>query len=564
MFPEFPKFRDLIPKDQRVVSKILSVKGIRSSDFAWYNLNGWYFNRPPRISSIGSHLVIEVEGPEGSTLILPPLGTGSILLPLTTLLNHLSGLGIPPVLSYVPKTIYQEIQNVLPPHRIEAQRADFDYLYDRTSLSELSGRKYHQKKNFVNRIILEENPSVEVFEEKHINEVNYFLSEWYESFPAKTEALELESLAVGRMLPNLTLSGGVGLMVRVQSKLVGLTLASPIQNDCWLVPIEKAKQDIKGLYQFTNWSLANHLPPEITLINRETDLGIEGLRTAKLSYHPVFFEEKYKLWFPAEGGYVMGDYHSSALTQNIRFKSYQIHFSSGDLELAEEIIDGLERSTEGVCKLFGFSQEPEIVVFLYPDLSSWEEKNESPPQTLEVFKMLHEENAMLFCSSKIPSSLREFVSRELCRHLFHERVKEREISIQQWRSPSWLREGICLQVPYAIKRNGRDFLLDGWSKLQEAEKSDQLIKLSILTKNIAMIPDQNRKILAQFQSFYLVKFLLSLCNEFVKRYSTLMSSIEDMESENAFRQVASFNYDKFFSLFKEWVHSTNAWLAISE
>jgi len=71
----------------------------------------------------------------------------------------------------------------------------------------------------------------------------------------------------------------------------------PVHDGCWIVTLEKANREIKGLYQFINWSLANHLPDNVKLINRETDLGIEGLRSAKLSYHPVGFEKKYRLYF---------------------------------------------------------------------------------------------------------------------------------------------------------------------------------------------------------------------------------------------------------------------------
>ena len=66
-----------------------------------------------------------------------------------------------------------------------------------------------------------------------------------------------------------------------------------------VVSLEKADKTKKGLYQFVNWALANRLPESVTLINRETDLGLEGLRTAKLSYHPVGFEEQFKIRFPA-------------------------------------------------------------------------------------------------------------------------------------------------------------------------------------------------------------------------------------------------------------------------
>lgn len=291
--PEFPQNRDLTVEDGIFLSDLLGKRGIRSSDFSLYNLLGWYLQRPPKLSRIGAHYVISVEGPDGSHLFFPPLGEGNLQAALKELLPAIQASAGIMELSYVPKALADEIKAVCPPDLVIPQRGDFDYVYNRQELAELSGRKFHQKKNFVNRVLQEYHPEVELLD-GNLDAAEKLLEEWYQANPSPDLSVQLEHLAAGRMLPRLREIGGLGIVVRVEGKLVGLAAASPITKDCWVITLEKADRSLKGMYQFLNWATANRLPPEVVLINRETDLDIEGLRSAKLSYHPAFLEEKFR------------------------------------------------------------------------------------------------------------------------------------------------------------------------------------------------------------------------------------------------------------------------------
>ena len=85
----------------------------------------------------------------------------------------------------------------------------------------------------------------------------------------------------------------------------------------------------------------------------------------------------------------------------------------------------------------------------------------------------------------------------------------------------------------------------------------------MLIRDLSTIIDPKKLELAQFQSYYMVKLLLSIyCDKFFSKYSTLMKAIDDMDSENCFRQITSFSYEKFFSMFENWVQKVNAWTAM--
>ena len=74
--------------------------------------------------------------------------------------------------------------------------------------------------------------------------------------------------------------------------MVAFTLGEPVSEDTFVVHIEKAYADVRGAYPLINQQFLEHEVADYTYVNREDDTGDEGLRKAKLSYHPVFMVEK--------------------------------------------------------------------------------------------------------------------------------------------------------------------------------------------------------------------------------------------------------------------------------
>ncbi|MFZ2955381.1 MAG: hypothetical protein WA705_00595 [Candidatus Ozemobacteraceae bacterium] len=261
----------------------------------------------------------------------------------------------------------------------------------------------------------------------------------------------------------------------------------------------------------------------------------------------------------------MSRYYIDSLNQKLEFRSYRIYFAMKDGLRAEEIIDSLDRATAGIMSIFCLPAEPVLEMFLYPDIPSFEGVIGRSLSAGESIRILYEEKTLLMATPCLSNLIGEEIVRNLGYLLFHQNVKERDVALHQLRTPSWLREGICLQTPCRMRPQSNSYLMDGWSRLQEAESGDKLIKLSAMVKNIFTIPDPARRQLAIHQAFYMVKYLLGIyCNKFVQRYGTMMRAIEDMPSEDAFRQVISFGFDKFYALFREWVRSTNALMVMND
>ncbi len=261
----------------------------------------------------------------------------------------------------------------------------------------------------------------------------------------------------------------------------------------------------------------------------------------------------------------MSKYIVESLNQKFEIKKYRVYFNIQQGEQAEAILDSLDRATTGLQTVFGLDEPPSVEIFLYPDLATIERVTQRSMSMGETIRILPEENVIMLAVSHLPKILGEEVVRSLSYLLFNVGVHEREIGIRTYRTPSWLREGICLQVPAKIRPDSKEYLIEGWNACLEAQKAEQLIKPSVMAKSLHLIPDTHRRQLAIHQAFFMVRLLLTnYADKFFKKYATLMAAFEDMEAENAFQQITSFDFEKFFALFKDWVRTTNVWAAISD
>jgi hypothetical protein len=252
-----------------------------------------------------------------------------------------------------------------------------------------------------------------------------------------------------------------------------------------------------------------------------------------------------------------------SLNQKFELRAYSVYFDIVDSLAAEELLDTLDRSTAVFKQVFDFREDPAGAFYILKNEQELEKATGQPAKAGETIRIDYQENSIFLVLDKLDASIGEVAARELGQLFFNNRVNEKELRIRQWRTPSWLREGFALQAAYKIRKDSREWLQKGWSRLQDAQRANQLIKPAIMVKDINLIPDPARRQLALWQSFYMVRLLLGIyCDSFFSKYSTLMGALEDMEAETCFRQITSFDFEKFFSLFNDWVQKTNAWSAM--
>ena len=170
-----------------------------------------------------------------------------------------------------------------------------DYIYLRTDLATLSGKKYQPKRNHVNRFKKSyPDHSYEPLSQELVNECLRLETQWCKANNcAENEALESERQSMTDALKHMEELNLLGGILRVDGKIAAFTFGAPINQETFDVCVEKANTEIEGAYAVINQEFASRIPEQYVYVNREEDLGIEGLRKSKLSYQPEILLEKY-------------------------------------------------------------------------------------------------------------------------------------------------------------------------------------------------------------------------------------------------------------------------------
>ena len=182
--------------------------------------------------------------------------------------------------------------------RIHNDRDGFDYVYAIEDLATLAGRKYQRKRNHFNRF-RQAYPDYTTapITDGNTPQVADLLDVWYSQKQAANphSDFHMERCAIKKALQYRKELGIEGLLLTHQGKPVAMTMGSALSEDIFDVQFEKALEEYDGAYPAINCEFARYLQekyPLLQYLNREDDLGLEGLRKAKLSYNPHHFVKK--------------------------------------------------------------------------------------------------------------------------------------------------------------------------------------------------------------------------------------------------------------------------------
>lgn len=183
--------------------------------------------------------------------------------------------------------------------KIEDQRGQWDYLYLTEDLVSLSGNRLHKKKNLLNQFVKKYDFQYQPFGTMQIEHAVAMQEDWCTWRDCESsEVLAAENRAILRVLDHWSDLGPIlGGSLFVDKIIVAYTLAEPLTEDTLLIHFEKGCPDFKGIYQAINQMFLADAAAAFKWVNREQDLGSEGLRKAKLSYQPADFLKKSKISF---------------------------------------------------------------------------------------------------------------------------------------------------------------------------------------------------------------------------------------------------------------------------
>ena len=183
--------------------------------------------------------------------------------------------------------------------RFFSMDASYDYVYDINDLADLAGKKYDGKRNHVRRF--ERTHPDALFEpigKDNLAAVRAMAETWFRERLEKDPEADLhgEERAIALALDHFDELALEGLLLREGDEILAFTIASRMSDDTFDVHFEKARADVAGAYAAINNRFARYLRekyPAVRYLDREEDMGIEGLRRAKESYHPHHRIEKF-------------------------------------------------------------------------------------------------------------------------------------------------------------------------------------------------------------------------------------------------------------------------------
>ena len=179
---------------------------------------------------------------------------------------------------------------------VEPTRDHFDYVYLRDDLVRLAGSRYRSKRNHINQFLRAYSFRYVPLGSEHIEDCLELQEKWCRLRRCEDDLNLLgEWEAVREILmcyESLDVQGGV---VTIEIKVKAFTVGEMLNDETTVVHIEKVDPDIPGLYPVINQQFCENNRQNLRYINREQDLGVPGLREAKLSYHPDHFAKKYRI-----------------------------------------------------------------------------------------------------------------------------------------------------------------------------------------------------------------------------------------------------------------------------
>ena len=277
-------FHQLTLSDREAVQAVTLNSGRRNCNYTFANLVGWQFWYYTEVCVLNNVVVLRYthEG-ERAYMVCTAKDISKELL--DTLLDDSQGnltiIGLEDSQATQLDTLNSKLSTI-----IEPVRNQYDYIYRRTDLANLHGSHLNAKRNHIHRFRAE-HPNFEYRQltPELFNECHRLTEVWQEEKDA-SDTIDAEKQVMETIFTNWDALGMIGGSIFVDGQMIAFTYGAAVTTDTIDICVEKADRRIEGAFAIINQQFAEHLPEQFVYLNREEDMGIPGLRQAKLSYHP--------------------------------------------------------------------------------------------------------------------------------------------------------------------------------------------------------------------------------------------------------------------------------------
>lgn len=286
-------FQPVRAEDKNVIDHYMKLQNSASCEMAFATLYLWRDFYQVEYTIIEDLLVVKSVGEEEPSFSFP-IGKGNIEAAIEKLQVYCQENNWNLTFHCVDRAAADYLEeNHAGQYEIRFDRDEADYIYDKEALVHLRGRKYHGKKNHINKFMKTYEWKYEVVNEDNLDECLAMLEMWYEQNYVPGDLEKAEEVRATKMA--LTEREFLGLkagLIRADGNVVAFSVGEALNEDTFAVHFEKAYADVPGAYTMINQQFLLHEAEGYAFANREDDVGDPGLRKAKLSYHPIRFEEK--------------------------------------------------------------------------------------------------------------------------------------------------------------------------------------------------------------------------------------------------------------------------------
>lgn len=288
-------FKPIDLSDKKLYDNYLFNEKTRGCEYSFANRYMW---GKCNLATLHNHIVFFAQFNDHISYPFP-LGNGDKKPVLDAIIEDAKERGIPCTITGVLKSEQQLLEELYPgKFHFNYSRDSFDYVYAIDDLADLKGRKYHRKRNHLHRFYdAFPNYTVEPLSKDNLSRVRQMAEQWYElRLKEDPESdFKMEQAALEKAFSHYQELGLVGLMLLDGETVLAFTMGSLLSTDTFDVHFEKARWDVDGAYTAINCEFAKFIRkkyPEVRFLDREEDMGLEGLRKAKESYHPHHLFEK--------------------------------------------------------------------------------------------------------------------------------------------------------------------------------------------------------------------------------------------------------------------------------
>jgi hypothetical protein len=293
--PEFPEFKEIALEDKPLFNEIFTRFPPVISEFTFTNLFMWRYAYQLKVSRLQNFLCL-LSDKEKDPFFFPMIGEGDVIECYRMLLQYLEKRGSLPRICRVPETVVSQANWEAAGMAAKLDLSQCDYVYLARDLILLQGRKYHRKRNHIKQFKGKYSYQYVSINPEWIPECLRMEREWCNLRNCEiVPGLANESVAIKEIFTHfdeLRIKGGA---ILIDGKVEAFTFGEPLNPETVVIHIEKANSDYEGLYAVINQAFLENHWSGFQYVNREQDLGEEGLRKAKESYFPHHRVNKYTI-----------------------------------------------------------------------------------------------------------------------------------------------------------------------------------------------------------------------------------------------------------------------------